>query len=125
MRQCAAWERQGVAVIPRSLRYPANWPTERAEEKGIDVQLSIDFTIGAIDGRFEVGVIFSTDTDLKPALEVVMGRFAGFPRAEAVAWKGNGANRRLSVSGAKRLWCHMLDSTDYQNVHDTTDYNIP
>ena len=76
MRQCAAWERAGVTVIPRSLRYPPNYPEARAEEKGIDVALSIDFAMGAIDGAYDVGVIFSTDTDLRPALEVVAGRFA-------------------------------------------------
>jgi len=124
MRQCAAWERAGAVVVPRTLRYPPDWPQSRAEEKGIDVALSIDFVMGAVDGRFDVGVIFSTDTDLKPALEVVAARFAEYPRAEVAAWKGNGANRRLQVSGPKRIWCHFLDAADYQAVHDPTDYNI-
>ena len=41
MRQCAAWERSGAVVITRPLRYPREWPRDRAQEKGIDVQLAI------------------------------------------------------------------------------------
>jgi len=124
MRQCAQWERAGVSVIPRSLRYPWDYPDSRAEEKGIDVALSIDFAMGAIDGAYDVGIIFSTDTDLRPALEVVANRFPEYPRAETAAWKGNGANRRLSIAGPKRIWCHMLHRADYEAVHDSTDYNV-
>lgn len=63
MRQCSAWERQGITVIPRTLRYPPDWDTSgHPQEKGIDVALSIDFVTGAIDDKYDVGIIFSTDT---------------------------------------------------------------
>ena len=71
----------------------------------------------------DIGVIFSTDTDLRPALEVVSERFAGARRAEVTAWRSPTANRRLSVQG-RSTWCHFLDQADYSAVHDATDYNV-
>jgi len=73
-KQCSAWERKGALVIPRSLRYPRNWPNNPAQEKGVDVALAIDFVVMAIEQKYEIGVIASTDTDLKPAIEYVLGK---------------------------------------------------
>ena len=123
MKQCAAWERSGGVVVPRSLRYPFGWPQRPAEEKGIDVALAIDFVMGAVDGTYDIGVIFSTDTDLRPALEVVASRYPGTRRAEVAAWRSPTANRRLSVQG-RSIWCHFLNQADYSAVHDATDYNL-
>ena len=123
MRQCAAWESVGITVVPRALRYSKDWPTERPREKGIDVQLAIDFVSAAVDGRFDVGIIFSTDTDLRPALEFVSQRFPALPRAESAAWKAPGANRALMLRSPRPTWCHYLDRDDYLTVHDSTDYN--
>lgn len=105
-----------------ALRYPFSWPRLPAEEKGIDVALAIDFVMGAIDDAYHIGVIFSTDTDLRPALEVVATRFGGAPRGEVAAWRSPTENRRLSVKG-KNVWCHFLDQNDYLAIHDPTDYN--
>ncbi len=122
MRQCQAWARAGASVIPHALRYPLDWPSSRAEQKGVDVQLAIDFIAGALDDRYDVGVIFSTDTDLRPALEFVSDRFPQRPRAEAAAWRGAGANRALSARRSRRTWVHYLDAADYEAVRDRTDY---
>jgi hypothetical protein len=78
-------------------------PGEKPGEKGIDVALTIDFAVMAVRGEFDVGVIFSTDTDLKPALEFVAGlgegKPGGMPRAEVAAWSAKDQqNRRLSIS---------------------------
>lgn len=123
MRQCSAWEKAGVRVIPRTLRYPPNWPNEKAHEKGIDVQLAIDFVAGAVEGRYDVGILFSTDTDLRPALEFVTSRYSETPRAESAAWRAPGANRALVVEGPRRTWCHYLHANDYVAVHDSTNYS--
>ena len=125
MRQCQAWERAGVVVVPRTLRYPERWPQERAEQKGVDVQLAIDFIAGAIDRRYDVGIIFSTDSDLRPALEFVAERYPDYPRAESIAWRGPRANAALRAHNPRPTWCHYLDAADYQAVHDPTDYNLP
>ena len=119
MRQCEAWERAGSVVVTRALRYPGDWPDRRAEQKGVDVQIAIDFIAGAIDERYDVGVIFSTDSDLRPALEFVADRFDRYPRAEAAAWRGPGNNRALSV---QKSWVHYLNYDDYLAVRDRTDY---
>ena len=71
-RQVATWRQSPlVDMTMRTLRYPRGWPTshqpgEKPQEKGIDVALAIDFVSMAVAGEFEVGVLMSTDTDLKP-----------------------------------------------------------
>ena len=125
LRQCTRWERSSerVRVIARALRYPTAWPEERAEEKGIDVALAVDFVMMAIRGEYDVGVVVSTDTDLKPALEAVMSLGGNpYPRAAVAAWSSPvGHSRRLSIS-SHRLWCHWLSHDDYLQVRDETDY---
>lgn len=122
MRQCCAWESQGVEIIFRTLRYPPNWSTGRCEEKGIDVALAIDFIALAIDHRYDVGILASTDTDLKPALEFVYEKLGGNPTPEVTAWTSPRRRQRLSIPGTT-LWCHWLDRTDYDRVADLTNYN--
>lgn len=60
-----------VEYCERPLVYPPDYPSRPAREKGVDVQLAVDFVSGALAGRFDVGIIMSTDTDLYPALEAV------------------------------------------------------
>ena len=55
MKQCAEWRKVGANVITRQLRYPKEWPNLRAEEKGIDVTLAIDFVSFAVDCLHDVG----------------------------------------------------------------------
>jgi uncharacterized LabA/DUF88 family protein len=123
MKQCAAWQGTGAEVIARMLRYPPDWPNARAQEKGIDVALAIDFVALAMDGEYDVGVIASTDTDLRPALEYVHRKFSANLRAEVTSWRSSSSPRRLSIPGAK-IWCHWLDRNDYDQVADPRDYNL-
>lgn len=120
-KQLSAWRTQPlVEVCARPLRYPPNYPTEKPTEKGIDVQLAIDFVLLSLQKKFDVGVIFSADTDLRPALEAVMK--LGTARVEVAAWQPpQGYGSRLSVPGSK-VWCHYLDQTAYARVADPTDY---
>lgn len=131
-RQVDIWTKNPqVKVTLRTLRYPYGWPTshqqgEKPQEKGIDVALALDFLAMAIRGEYEVGVIMSTDTDMKPALEKVVEHRQGLgshvPRAEVAAWEcDNTYSRRLSISSAK-LWCHWLGRDAYDKVADPTDY---
>lgn len=59
MKQCATWEKDGITVTHRSLRYPSDWPVSKATEKGIDVALVVDFVALAIDKKYDIGVIAS------------------------------------------------------------------
>lgn len=128
LRQSEAQIRNGggkVAVIARTLRYPLDWPLSRAQEKGVDVALAIDFVQMAALGQYDIGVMMSTDTDLKPALEAVIGLpSSSRPRCEVAAWTNpRGYSRRLSIRSAT-LWCHWLDEADYLSVADSTDHNV-
>ena len=123
MKQCAAWQMAGAIIISRTLRYPPDWPNSRPQEKGIDVALAIDFVALAIDGEYDVGIIASTDSDLKPALEYVHSKPSASPRAEVTNWRSTKSPRRLSIPGAK-IWCHWLNQDDYNQVADGTDYNL-
>jgi uncharacterized LabA/DUF88 family protein len=129
-RQCSYWRDQQACprthVTTRTLQYPSEWPREKAREKGTDVALAIDFVAMAVRGQYEVGILMSADTDLKPALEFVHSLpGTPFPRCEVAAWSSEtGYSRRLSISGA-RIWCHWLDRSDYRAVADQTDYTQP
>ena len=48
---------------------------QRSREKGIDVKLATDLLIGAIDNRYDVAVVVSSDSDLIPAIDVVRKKF--------------------------------------------------
>lgn len=122
MKQCARWVQSGVTLVTRQLRYPPDFPARRPEEKGIDVALAIDYIAMAIDDKFDIGIIFSTDTDLKPPLEFVHKRTAGKKTVEVAAWQSAYSRPRLSLDGLK-IWCHFLWEVDYKQVADPTDYN--
>ena len=124
MRQCAEWQANGAQVFTRPLRYPPSWPRQRAEEKGIDVALAVDFVTLAVDAAYDVGVVMSTDTDILPALEFTHRRYPNLRHVEVAAWRSPGNNRRLSLSGSN-IWCHWLSRVDYDAVADTTNYNRP
>ena len=119
-KQSKRWTSDGATVITRGLRYPRTWPTEPAQEKGIDVALAIDFVRLAIDGAYDVGVIMSTDNDLLPALEFVRSHDPGRLHVAVAAWGTGRGDQRLALPG---LWCHWLSQADYNAVADSTDYN--
>lgn len=123
-RQCQYWRRlPKTTAITRTLQYPRGWPKEKAREKGIDVKLAIDIVAMAVQREFDVGVLMSRDTDLKPALEFVRDlKGSPYPRCEVAAWSSSdGHSRRLSIPRGK-IWCHWLDESDYRLAADPTNY---
>lgn len=126
-RQLAWWSKLSqVTAITRPLRYPRDWPEcdEAPQEKGIDVQIAIDFVRMAIDEIFDVGILFSADTDLRPPLEMVIDRRWATP--EVAAWQppDQPYPNRLTLGEGRFLHCHFLDDTSYRYAADDTDYNI-
>lgn len=114
----AAWSSNPlVHTILKDVRYPADFPASRAQEKGVDVALAIDFVRLAYEGAYDVGIIVSRDTDLLPALETV--RDLGLARVEVAAWRNAS---RLNFPGSFLPWCHKLNRDDYESVRDQTDY---
>jgi hypothetical protein len=112
-----------VTVISRDLRYPPEWPRRAAQEKGIDVALAVDFVMMVARRQYDVGILFSSDTDLVPALEAVLAlRPDDPPACEVAAWAAPGERpRSLSVRGA-HLRRHLLAEADFRSVADPTDY---
>ena len=104
-------------MITHGLRYPPTWPTDPAQEKGIDVALAIDFVRLAITDAYDVGVMMSTDTDLLPALRFVYDHDLGL---FTLQWQ-RGVSLRIAGPGAS-VWCHWLDQTDYNAVADRNRY---
>jgi uncharacterized LabA/DUF88 family protein len=128
-RQTWAQAKRGaglVTVIARDLRYPPDWPTWPAQEKGIDVELAVDVVMMAARREFDVGVLFSSDTDLIPALEAVIALRPGqAPACEVAAWAAPGMRPRLLSVGTVGLGRHLLTEADFRAVADETDYTRP
>ena len=122
-KQRIFWKSIGAEVISRTLRYPEDWPSSKAEQKGVDVALAVDFVAFAIDGEYDVGVIASTDSDLKPALEYVWSKCHGKCHIEVATWNNPLKRSRLSISGCN-VWCHWLERADFDSIADLTDYNF-
>jgi len=114
-----------VTVISRDLRYPPDWPMRAAQEKGIDVALAVDYVMMVARRECDVGILFSSDTDLVPALEAVLELRPGDPPAcEVAAWAAPGVRpRSLSVRGA-HVRRHLLAEAEYWAVADPTDYTL-
>jgi hypothetical protein len=71
-------------------------------------------------GEYDVGVMFSMDTDLAPALEMVADR--SHARAEVAAWAaGKRGASRLSIT-SRKLCCHWLTEDMYRQMGDPTIY---
>lgn len=123
-RQISAWKAlPRTHVTQRPLRYPRDYPASKPEEKGIDVQIAIDFVMMAVRAEYDVGILMSGDTDLLPALEAV-GQLPHVNAEVAAWWTPWGDARRLRVSGMD-LPCHWIPEAAYRSVLDDTDYNIP
>jgi uncharacterized LabA/DUF88 family protein len=124
-RQADRWRKAGVIVTNRPLRYPKGWPNcpEKPEEKGIDVALAIDVVTMALRDYYDVGIIVSCDTDLRPAIEAVIDDTS--KHIEVATWKpGHNHGQRLSVPG-RSVWCNWLTIDHFNRCADTTDYGMP
>jgi uncharacterized LabA/DUF88 family protein len=118
-RQTSVWQRSAlVKVIRRNLRYPPDYPASPAEEKGIDVAIAVDLIHAALmDKDMDAAILFSSDTDLLPALELIDRLKC--THIEVAAWaKGN----RLRFDGTQLPWCHSVDEPAYRTLEDHTDY---
>jgi uncharacterized LabA/DUF88 family protein len=82
--QTARWARDSrVRVFRRQLNY-RGWPSLTPQEKGIDVQLAVDLIQTALTGRYDALILFSSDTDLMPAIEAIDDRKLG--HVEVACW---------------------------------------
>ena len=124
MKQCAEWRRGGANITTRQLRYPKEWPNLKAQEKGIDVTLAIDFVSFAVDCLHDVGVLVSFDTDLIPAMEFVLKRDTINCRVEVVGLNSSKTPKNRLRVPEYNLYCYWIDASVYDTIADTIDYNL-
>ncbi len=122
-RQFGAWASSDpdcVEVVARTLDYKLGKP----REKGIDVQLAIDLVRTTLfRHEHDVAVLVSADTDLLPALELIVSE-RGTDAIEVATWQGpNWSPQALRVSGATIRQVPM-DRAFYEKIKDPTDYNV-
>ena len=87
-RQAAAWIQENEEIVKPCLR-PLAYRGERGHmpvEKGIDVQLALAALENVLLKRCDTVIIFSHDTDLAPAVELI-ARLRGPAAVETVSWK--------------------------------------
>jgi len=87
----------GATVIARPLRYLNG----KGQQKGVDVAMAIDIVTMAIDGLYDVGLVASTDTDLKPALEYIV-RKCPQAHVEVLGWRSPLYQGHVPSSGVNR-----------------------
>lgn len=122
-RQTLAWQAAEVDVFQRPLAYDQATGRIRGE-KEIDVWLAIDLVAMALDGAYDVAVLFSADRDFRPALRLIRARFASEPRVDVAAWGGQSDRRFLTVEGEAPL-IHFINEHGYRQVADPTGYLPP
>lgn len=120
-RQTQIWRDEGVIVRPRPLQYLAN---QKPRQKGVDVELAVDVVRLAVEKKYEIGIIVSTDTDLLPAVETVdvLRGEQSVPRVCAVAYTGLQKQLKLSHAGARQPYIFRIKRAEYRTVHDERVY---
>ena len=127
-KQIAAWKRNPkVDVFPHTLTRVSNKcpecgeVEERLREKGVDVNLAIDLVHLAHKDAYDVGVVFSTDTDFVPA--ILLARELGVTVENALWWTGIRHRDRPLLPDT--IWHHRLERSDYEHVRDPNSYVPP
>lgn len=84
----AGLQNEGFVIKSGTIMYDGG----RIREKGIDVKLSLDLVIGAIENSFDTAIVISSDTDLIPAIKYVTGS-----RGKQVEYIGFGKNPSIGM----------------------------
>jgi uncharacterized LabA/DUF88 family protein len=105
-QQANQWERRDsrVRVVRRPLAY-RGWPDHPPVEKGIDVQIAVDMIQAAMGKVFAALILFTSDTDLLPAVELA-GQVG--TAVEVACWDGAKPLRASAV--------HHLTAADWRKV---------
>lgn len=139
-RRLEAMRAQGVHVFQRPLKYGLEWVEDKrnpgnflqiwkGKEKGVDVKLALDLVMMAVEDRYDVAVVVSTDTDLDEAIEEVilmrpkLKRWFVVENAVCVGPKDTitgkyPPHKRLKNAGRTI----RIDDEMFQRIVDNTDY---
>lgn len=111
------WKRQDsrIETIPHDLMYSSEEDGQsRPREKGVDVALAVDFIDFAHLGAYDIGIIFSSDTDFRPAL--LRAREIGRVVEEVQWWNEAGQHTYRIVPSEEGIVCHKLSAAHYKEV---------
>ena len=97
------------------VRYRHDWPTTPATEKGIDVALAVDMVRMATTKEYDAAILFSSDTDLMPAIETIMDPKLG--HVEISTWAGA---KRLRRPNTQLPFCHFVNAVEYATLRAST-----
>lgn len=95
----------------------------RDREKGIDVKLAVDLIIDALDDRYDVALVVSSDADLLPAIACVRERFG-----KRVEYVGFSLPDRRKPEASTRPLLTLMKNTDVQRTlveSDLTPFVLP
>lgn len=120
-RLAAKWKANDQCeVCPRDLKYRF-WDdgTFSAQEKGVDVELAVTAIRHAMEGTYDVIVIFSNDTDLLPAVELIVNSTP--THVEVAVWAAKGVyplSLKTDGSSKRMPFCHYLSENVFNDVRD-------
>jgi uncharacterized LabA/DUF88 family protein len=101
----------------RSLRYDRN--TGQAREKGVDVQLAVAAVEMTLTDSCDVAIIFSHDSDLLPAVELI-SRLKGISHVETASWSSDAFRSRLRPHPP--VAHHDVSEAVFHRVEDRKNY---
>lgn len=119
-RQIAAWTAADpcVNVYPRTLAVRNGVMVE----KGVDVAVAIGLVRHLLfDRDCDLAVLVSADTDLLPALELVVAQL-GPNSIEVAMWEGPGRGPAPLAKHGHTIRQHKLDEKLYRSLEDLTPY---
>lgn len=121
-RQAAAWMRENPnVVIPRlrPLRYDPDDLTAPPVEKGIDVALAVSAVEQVLTTRCDVAIIFTHDTDVAPAVEL-LARLVSPNNVETASWRSRHFEKRLRpIPGVHH---HHISGAVFQRIETPINY---
>jgi hypothetical protein len=121
-RQAAAWMRENPdIVVPRlrPLRYDPDDPDADPEEKGIDVAMAVSAVEHVLTQRCDIAILFTHDTDLAPAVELIAG-VINPANVETASWRSHHYEKRLRpVRGVHH---HYVTGAVFQRIETPVNY---
>lgn len=91
----------------------------RDREKGIDVKIATDLLIGAMDNKYDVAAVVSSDSDLVPAIDIVRRRF--HKKVEYIGFSIPNPAPKAGLSDHTIPLPTMITRTDVQRVLTEAD----
>lgn len=113
--QAAEWAQDRRVTMRRRMLNYRGWPRLPGQEKGVDVAIAVDLMTYAFRRDYDALVLFSSDTDLIPALESIIDMRLG--HVEVACWDG-APSLRLGDGRPSRPWCHWLTGADWDACTD-------